>query len=90
MNRLKLIVLSSALSLITVGVFAGKEKFVNYLLYYGDGTNFTQITSTFTTLTDFNTSTGNDISVTTSTGSKGLYVSTNGGTTKNRLKTSSF
>jgi hypothetical protein len=37
MNRLKLIILSSALSLITIGVFAGRAKFVPQNVYTNVG-----------------------------------------------------
>lgn len=54
MNRLKLIVLSSALSLITIGVFAGRNKFITQDVYVDkDGMgNYVKLitTSTFNDL----------------------------------------
>ena len=47
MNRLKLIVLSSALSLITIGVFAGREKFADQNVYADRGASgYTLLVST--------------------------------------------
>jgi hypothetical protein len=90
MNRLKLIVLSSALSLITVGVFAGKDKFVNYTLWYNPGSGaYQQITSGFTSLTNLNMASGSDVSISGSA-SKALYISTDNGTTFSRAKTTIF
>lgn len=57
MNRLKLIVLSSALSLITIGVFAGRAKFVPQNVYIDRGSGvYTQLVtnSTFNDLSTNN------------------------------------
>lgn len=54
MNRFKLIVLSSVLSLITIGVFAGRTTFAESLNLYVNNGAMVQITSgsqTFTQLT---------------------------------------
>jgi hypothetical protein len=92
MNRLKLIVLSSALSLITIGVFAGRAKFANNTLWYDDGTGTkVQITNTFTSLTKIvdDGSGSNDVSIVGSA-SKALYISANGGSTFTRATTNDF
>lgn len=92
MNRLKLIILSSALSLITIGVFAGREKFANYTLWYDDGTGTkVQMTNTFTSLTNIldDGSGSHDVSIVGSA-SKALYISTNAGGSFTRATTNNF
>lgn len=71
MNRLKLIVLSSALSLITIGVFAGRAKFVNSTIYAWDGTNLHQLTGS-APLVDLMT--GGTNQIITATGASGTYT----------------
>ncbi|PVD50001.1 hypothetical protein DC498_22020 [Terrimonas sp.] len=85
MNRLKLIVLSSALSLITVGVFAGKGKFVDHQLWYDNSGTMTQITSNFATLSNVGTTGSSNASIQGSS-SKALYISTDGGLNFTRAK----
>ncbi len=55
MNRLKLIILSSALSLITIGVFAGRARFAPQDVYADDGTPSMKKLVSTSTFNDLNT-----------------------------------
>jgi hypothetical protein len=69
MNRFKLIVLSSALSLITIGVFAGRASFAPQDVYADDGTSSMKKLVSTSTFNDLNTSaSGTQAQIKSSTG----------------------
>ncbi|MCO5237913.1 MAG: hypothetical protein M9904_14460 [Chitinophagaceae bacterium] len=91
MKKFKVAFVAVVLSFLTIGVFAGREKFADYILYYdnsGSG-SYVQITDAFTVLNNMSTTGNNNVSI-SGAASKGLFVSTDGGATKQRVKTSSF
>jgi len=94
MKKAKSLFVAAALMLITVGVFAGKARFVNYTLWYDNGSGSKiQLTNTFTIFTNSEIladgSGNNNVSI-VGTASKGLFISQDGGSTFIRATTSTF
>lgn len=91
MKKVKMFFAAATLLLVTIAVFASKSKFSPFILYYYETSNglYTQVGSSFTTLTNLNISgTGSAVSIAGSA-SKALYASDNGGS-KVRVYTSVF
>lgn len=90
MKKVKLFFVSAALMLLTVGVFAGRTKFVNSDIYYRNGANFTQIVVT-SSMPGFTTS-GTNIAkvVSSSNGTTQYELYTHNGSTYIPLYTSGF
>lgn len=88
MKKIKLIVLSSALSLITIGVFAGRAKFVDQNVYADRGINgYMQLVST-TTFNDLSsTSHGVQAKIVSSLGTQYPLVTDDGSGNKIPLYT---
>ncbi len=95
MKRVKLFFVTAALSLITVGVFAGKSRFFSFIVYASNNgtTNFIQLNSAsvaFSGLAETGTASKQaTIASSNSNGAYGLYYSNVNGNT-DFIETSGF